>query len=255
MKKIIIFSCLFVFIFNVCVLANESSELDEIKAKLENKTIENYETILIPLNGDPENFNIQPTDDLKTIRFGEGVVGYGVNYDEIMEASENGDNQVSEYLDANGSYYFPVIVSDRAVATVEVVKTDTGYKVLCVASGSISDHFIEAQQVINLNNAKYVKEANIIDGFVVTENGNEYFIDLDSVENEVGIQTVNSNHEQNVVELCKSRIKSTQNDGQDITGGGGKSASTNKPLIAISGVLIIMIVGGILIFKKKRRYN
>lgn len=183
MKKIIFFMLTFTMLFSFCAFADSESEIAEIKGQLKNKTIENYEALLIPLKGDPENFNVRPTDDLNTIDFGDGIVVYKVNFQKLRQDSKKGKvNDVSSCLEEKNKYYFPVIISDREVAMAEIVKENGDYRVLCVSCGDIFDNLINVKENIDLSNAKYVTETNIINGFIVTDGKNESFLDLDSAD-------------------------------------------------------------------------
>ena len=58
MKKILALICISMLRLTSVVMAESSNDLIEIKSLLENGKIKIYETILIPLKGDPLNFNI-----------------------------------------------------------------------------------------------------------------------------------------------------------------------------------------------------
>ena len=173
MKKIVLLICIFIFGINIMASANVNNELNEIALLLENGTIKNYESILIPLKGDPEGFNILESDDLSTISFGDGIKGYKVDFKKLKKAYDNGEKNVLPYLVEDNKYYFPIIVSGREVATVEIAKDDSGYKVLCVSNEN------NLKEKIDFKNAKYIKQTTIINGFLINDGKQEIFIDLD----------------------------------------------------------------------------
>lgn len=256
MKKIIILSLFLLFIFNMSVFADGTSELAKIKELLENKTIENYETIIAPLKGAPEDFNIKPDDDLSTIRFGEGFKCYEIDNDKFLKAVKNGVDKVTDCLKPSGTYYFPIIVSERPVDVVEIVNKGDGYRVLCVHAGSLADNFIKVAEALEFKNVKYVKVRNDIDGFVVIENGLERYIELDVADIET--ETANKDEKQNVVQLFNEKLEVTQNDGQMLIGGGGgitEQKNNKMPITAVVFVLVAVAVILVIIFLKKKHFR
>ncbi len=248
MKKILIITCTLLLVFNVFVYAENGGEIEKIKNLLETKTIKNYETILIPLKGDPKNFNITEEDDLRTIEFGEGVQGYSINKQKIKEAAEQKATMVEPYLERKDKWYFPIIVSDKEVAMAEIVKEGNEYKVLCVASGSIFDNFVREQKNVKMSDAKYVTEGIIINGFVVNKDNKETFIDLDMPESGNKIQTVNSTGK-SVVELFNERFEKVSTEGDKTFGGYG---STDNKMYVVLLIMIIAVSTLFVIVKKKR---
>ncbi len=251
MKKILILTCLLLLLLNVCSYAESTDEIDVIKNLLETKTIKNYETILIPLQGDPENFNITDSDDLTTITFGDGIQGYSISKQKIKEATEKQATRVEPYLEKRDKWYFHIIVSNREVAMAEIVKDDNDFKVLCVASGSIVDNFVKEQKNVRLSEVKYVTEGVIINGFVINNDDVERFIDLDKSVNDNNLQTVNT-QEKNVVQIFSERFEGTAIESEKTSGGYGNEDSnifyTVMMVILLSACVLYLII-------KRKRYN
>lgn len=242
MKKAIIIICIFVLLTNVVAGASISDELTEIKLLLEKGTIESYETILIPLKGDPENFNITPTDDLSTIQFGNGVEGYTVDFTKLEQAYNNGEKNASPYLVKENKYYFPVIVSGREVAITEIVKNESGFRVLCVTAGSVSENFIKAEKNIDLANAKYINHTSIINGFILNNGEKEVFVDLDEPISDDMIDTVNLKSEEDSV--IKDFIERNSTTEDRLLIGGGASGTDNKINVTLYIVFVVVAVIG-----------
>ncbi len=247
MKKLFTLICVTILLFGMTVTAEVSNEIADIEELLASGTIDNYETILIPLRGDPENFNITPEDDLNTIEFGEGVEGYAVDFVELEKAYKKGEEKVSSYLVKDNKYYFPIIVSGREIAVVEVIKSQEGYRVFCVTAGPLSDSFIREKKEIDFDSAKYVTDTTIINGFVVTDGTEEVFVDLDRADTyDVVGRTCNikTNEDNLVEEFLKRRSK---ND-ETLKYGGGATMNDreNKGMIAIA--IIFVVLSGILIY-------
>ncbi len=251
MKKILILTCVLLSLFNVCSYAESIDEIDVIKNLLETKTIKNYETILIPLQGDPENFNITDNDDLKTITFGNGIQGYSISEQKIKEAIEKQATRVEPYLEKRDKWYFPIIVSNREVAMAEIVKEENEYKVLCVASGSIFDNFVRQQKNVNLDEVKYVTKGVIINGFVINNDDVERFIDLDVSVNNNDLQTINT-QEKNVVEIFSERFDQAAVEGEKTSGGYGYEGSN---IFYIVVAVILISACALYLIIKRKRYN
>ncbi len=259
MKKILVLVCITMLILTTVVIAESSNDLIEIKALLDSGKIKNYETILIPLKGDPENFNILPTDDLKTIRFGEGVEGYKVNFETLENSVKEGDNKVNPHLIKDGSYYFPIIVSEREAAMAEIVKENGEYKVLCVSSGGIFENFVEAAKDINIGEAKYVVEPSMINGFVLEEGNSEKFIDLDKAEfSTVSEQQRSLENSENVAEkFLKRNSERLTTESDDVIFGGGSHEASHKNeiwsyILIVLGLMVLASLSFI-IYKKKMK--
>ncbi len=234
-KKTVII-CIFILIINVFASASENNELNDIALLLKNGTIENYESILIPLKGDPENFNILKSDDLNTISFGDGIKGYNVDLKKLKRAYDNGEKNVSPYLVEDNKYYFPIIVSKREVATAEIVKTDSGYKVLCVSS----QNFSKEKENIDFKSTKYIKQTSIINGFLINDGKQEIFIDLDKPTD---IKSANDNVMIDFIERMEN------SEGGLITDGDSSSDNIWFITILIIALLSIFFFG----VKKYRR--
>lgn len=234
MKKIVLSVCIFILSLNIMVSANVNSELNDIALLLKNGTIENYESILIPLKGDPEGFNILKSDDLTTISFGEGIKGYKVDFKKLKSAYNKGEKNVLPYLIEDNKYYFPIIVSDREVATAEIVKTDSGYKVLCVSS----ENFSKERENIDFKNVKYIKQTTIINGFLINDGNKETFIDLDKNESVSEISTKDiSTYNDSVMDDFIKRAESSQNG---LIGGGSSFEDSNNTVILPILVIALM---------------
>lgn len=247
MSKRITAICLLFLMCALCVYADSADELSTIREQLENKTIQNFGTIMAPLKGEPENFNILPEDDLETISFGEGVAGYTVTAEMVNEAYESGKEQISSYLVQNGTYYFPIIVSDRVAAMAEIVKTDDGYRVFGVFAGSISEHFAEAVKEIDITHAKYITAGAAVTGLLAEEKAQERFVDLDRTENDVAVQSA----EKSAVEQLKEKFDAVQGSG-DKTGGGVSRDEKKRMPIAVGSVIASAMAVGIYVMIKKK---
>ena len=236
MKKIVLLICIFIFGINIMASANVNNELNEIALLLENGTIKNYESILIPLKGDPEGFNILENDDLSTISFGDGIKGYKVDFKKLKKAYDNGEKNVLPYLVEDNKYYFPIIVSGREVATVEIVKDDSGYKVLCVSNEN------NLKENIDFKNAKYIKQTTIINGFLINDGNNEIFVDLDKP---IDAKSTNDN----VINDFIERMGSSQ--GGLI--GGGSSFDDNSNIVVLTILIIALVFLSLFGVKKLNR--
>ena len=226
MKKTVILISILILTLNIMTSANANDELKDIAVLLENGTIENYESILIPLKGDPEGFNILKSDDLSTISFGNGIKGYKVDFKKLKKAYDNGEKNVSPYLVEDNKYYFPIIVSQREVATAEIIKTDSGYKVLCVSS----QNFSKEKENIDFKSAKYIKQTSIINGFLINDGKQEIFIDLDKPST---AKSANDN-------VMSDFIERMNTSKAGLIGGG--SSFDNSSNISLLTILIITLV-------------
>lgn len=226
MKKTVLSVCIFILSINIMAWANVNSELNDIALLLKNGTIENYESILIPLKGDPEGFNILKNDDLTTISFGEGIKGYKVDFKKLKSAYNKGEKNVLPYLIEDNKYYFPIIISDREVATAEIEKTGSGYKVLCVSS----ENFSKERENIDLKNAKYIKQTTVINGFLINDGKQEIFIDLDKPAAE---RSVNKS-------VIDDFIKRAENSQGGLIGGGSSFEDSNNTVIL--PILVIALI-------------
>lgn len=251
MKKWFVLMCVTMLMLTPVVAADSSNDLTEIKVLLESGRIKNYETIMIPLRGDPENFNILPTDDLKTISFGEGVEGYRVKFDELEDAYNSGEQKISPYLEKEDKYYFPIIVSGREVAMAEIIKKDGEYKVFSVSSGILFDNFIQIKDGIDLVHAKYISEGNAINGLVLNAGTEESFIDLDVAENEVAVSTAKS--KTLVEEFMERKIHSMGNSGE--LGGAGENTTIDKTddVMCVAGVFLVLICLVVFLLVRKKK--
>ena len=236
MKKIVLLICIFIFGINIMASANVNNELNEIAFLLKNGTIKNYESILIPLKGDPEGFNILESDDLSTISFGDGIKGYKVDFKKLKKAYDNGEKNVLPYLVEDNKYYFPIVVSGREVATVEIVKDDSGYKVLCVSNEN------NLKENIDFKNAKYIKQTTIINGFLINDGNNEIFVDLDKP---IDAKSTNDN----VINDFIERMGSSQ--GGLI--GGGSSFDDNSNIVVLTILIIALVFLSLFGVKKLNR--
>ena len=257
MKKILALICISMLILTSVVMAESSNDLIEIKSLLENGKIKNYETILIPLKGDPENFNILPTDDLKTICFGDGVEGYKVDFEALESSVESGENKVKSHLIKDGKYYFPIIVSEREVAMAEIVKENGESKVLCVSSGGIFENFVEAAKDINICEAYYVVEPSMINGFVVEDGNTEKFIDLDKVDFSTTLEPQSRmGNDENIAEIfLKRNSERVVTESDEVIIGGGHNGAANENNIwnyvwIVTGLMILASFS-IFVYKKK----
>ena len=233
MKKIVLLIFIFIFGINIMASANVNNELNEIALLLENGTIKNYESILIPLKGDPEGFNILESDDLSTISFGDGIKGYKVDFKKLKKAYDNGEKNVLPYLVEDNKYYFPIVVSGREVATAEIVKNDSGYKILCVSNEN------NLKENIDFKNAKYIKQTTIINGFLINDGNNEIFVDLDKP---IDAKSTNDN----VINDFIKRMESSQGG---LIGGGSFFENSSYTLLLI--LLIITLVFAVFYGVKK----
>lgn len=226
MKKIVLLVCIFILSINIMLSASPNNELNDIALLLKNGTIENYESILIPLKGDPEGFNISKSDDLSTISYGDGIKGYKVDFKKLKKAYDKGEKNVLPYLVEDNKYYFPIIISDREVATAEIVKNDSGYQVLCVSS----QNFSKEKESIDFKSAKYIKQTSVINGFLINDGKQEIFIDLDKPMVE------RSTNDSVITDFIK-RMESSQ-------GGliGGNSSFDDNSNIVVLTILIIALV-------------
>ncbi len=250
MKKIILVVCMLMLLLVQAVSADNTSELDTIKLMLENKTIGNYETIITPLKGDPEGFNVLPDDDLTAVEFCNGVQGYNVDFEKLEEAYKNGEDKVFPYLIKDNKYYFPVIVSGREVAVVEIIKTGDTYKVLCVTSGSVSDNFIELKKHMNIDNAKYVVQNPIINGFVVSIGEAETFIDADAPMQVDSEARIVSNDRMSVAQEFLNRYSGDEDIYYELGGNSGKNTSVTAPIVCVVIVVLLAVVLYIVLRKK-----
>jgi len=216
------------------VFASVNDELKDIALMLKNGTIENYESILIPLKGDPEGFNILKSDDLSTISFGDGIKGYKVDFKKLKKAYDKGEKNVLPYLVEDNKYYFPIFVSDREVATAEIVKTDSGYKVLCVSS----ENFTREKENIDLKKAKYIKQTTVLNGFLINDGKQEIFIDLDKNESvsEISAKDISTNNNS----VMDDFIKRTENSQGGLIGGGSSFDDSNNTVIL--PILVIALI-------------
>lgn len=222
-----------------------------IQRRLEEKSIQDYEMILMPLRGDPENFNIKPTDDLETITFGKGAALYSVDYELLKKNYKAGKKTVSEALVELNIYAFPVIVSDRVVATVEIIRKGNAYNVFCVSSGSMSEKFARAVDNLQMDEAKYVDEPPI-KGFVIKKTDGEEFLDL-SADTETP-NKVKSAESGNLAELFLERYEEVQaNKGLTCGSGTDDTEIHTYGTIVVWSIFILAVLSGIIIFIYRRK--
>lgn len=144
--------------------ADDQKEVESIVRQLNDKTIENYETVTIPLKGNPEDFNILPTDDLSTIEFRNGLAEYTFNLSALRESAKRGEKNRQSALERRPDYQLPVYVSDRAVALAYVQKEGDGYSVYSVGSGSLTDRIVHFLESHDENEPYYYVNDSVITG-------------------------------------------------------------------------------------------
>lgn len=261
MKKIFAFIvsfCIFSMMFNMVLFADEKESVEEIRQMLLDKTIQNYETVLVPLRGDPENFNIRPTDDLDTITFGKGAALYSINFELLKKNCKAGKETVSEALKEPNRYVFPVIVSDRVVATVEVIREGNGYRVFSVCSGSMSEKIAKTVDSLQMEDAKYIDVPPIINGFLIKKPDGEQFLNLktDTEDYEAynEYNKAKSAGPDNLAELFLKLYEDVRAE-SGLTGGGGVDAAEKQPYTAIVvwGIVGLAVLSGIIIFIYRRK--
>ncbi len=257
MKKIFVLLLVLIMSIQPIVTANHVEELSEIKSLLETGNIKNYETILIPLRGDPSGFNIEPTDDLSTIRFGDGVAGYKVDFEALAVAKSEGKTEITPYLIEENKYYFPIFVSGRAVAMAEIIKEDGLYRVFCVSAGTLFDNFIVAFENIDLSSAKYVTETTAINGLVVDDGMNELFLDLNYSNHSASKEIPNGNITSGnlVNDFMQRKGTSAEKSAEAVKIGGGSEETVNKSFNGEYVIpLILLICGGaVFVLRQKRK--
>lgn len=140
--------CVSIVLFSVMIASADTAvdrkEVETILKQLNDKTIESYETVTIPLKGSPEDFNILPTDDLSTVEFRDGAAVYAVNVNKMNKSMKEGAEKLTDSLKRIELFRFPLYVSNRVVAAVDVAKKGDVYRVISVSSGNISDRFAKA---------------------------------------------------------------------------------------------------------------
>lgn len=257
MNRIKLFTFCFLIItlfFSLTSYAEDINYAEDIKEKLENKTIKSYHTVLAPLKGDPEHFNILPTDDLNTIQFGDGVRAYRIDYKTLKEAYNQQSKDIKNVLIASDSYYFPVIVSGRPVAMAEVVVNNGEYKVISVASGSIFDNFIQTIERVDIEKAKYVKSEPVANGFILEGAKGQQFIDLDSDLSVVRVD----NTEYDLISDFHNRYENAAKS-EDLIGAGNFSKDNESTDLSgdysLAIILIALLVLCVLIAVYKKRKN
>lgn len=254
MKQIVVFIALIAVMFSSFTFVfAENDKLMEIHEQLTSKTINNYHTIIAPLQGDPENFNIRPSDDLNTIRFGDGYIGYDFDYNLLEKNYKKGKQKLEDVLVETPRYYFPIIVSDRPVALATINETTDGYKVISVSAGSVSDNFFDVVNNKSGEGVKYIYAPSIATGFLITDHGAEQFVDLDTVDE----STPNTRStEDNLVKVMYERYQIAKSS-SGLTGSAGIDTTVpnapNQSYIMLVPVAVLVVAGASYLYIRRKK--
>lgn len=247
-------------LFNVVTFA-ESSDIEEIQKLLKQGSIEGYNTILIPLKGDPANFNIKPTDNIKNIQFDKGLEGYTFRFDLLKNIINNDTNNldINELIITKNQYYFSVVISGRNIGMAEVHKIDNKYKVISMSSGGLLKNIKKATEIIEKSYKNkdiktfYIQEYPYFNGYLIKTDEEYSFISIEDVTYDNKIQSFEIIPSKDLLDEIYSKYKGMKSSDNKLSGGGIIANKEDNESFLLMGVISVLLIGGLVFLIIRKR--